>query len=225
MSRPGWVAGARGIARPRSSAGSRSSWRRSRSERPSACRRSTRTIPTSARRAGRITSSATAGSRSTSSPSTSSCSRRLQTASDPAFRAVVADAIAPLERFPQVTKLRSPLAPGNEGQISTDGHSALIQFTPEGSYDDAVTYIDSITAATDAVQKANPDYYVGEAGLGVDRQGARRDVQLAARARRAHLDPDHARHPAARVRLARRRRRSRSCSRSRPCSRPWGSWR
>ena len=63
-----------------------------------------------------------------------------------------------------MTKLRSPLAPGNEGQVSDDGHSALIQFTPEGSYDDAVTYIDSITAATAAVQKANPDFYVGEAG-------------------------------------------------------------
>ena len=86
------------------------------------------------------------------------------TVSDPAFRAVVADAVAAVERFPQVTKLRSPLAPGNEGQISADKHSALIQFTPEGSYDDTVTYIDSITAATDAVQKANPDYYVGEAG-------------------------------------------------------------
>jgi len=86
------------------------------------------------------------------------------TVSDPAFRAVVADAVAAVKRFPQVTKLRSPLAPGNEGQISADKHSALIQFTPDGSYDEAVTYIDSITAATDAVQKANPDYYVGEAG-------------------------------------------------------------
>ncbi len=59
----------------------------------------------------------------------------------------------------------------------------------------------------------------------VDGQGARRDVRLAARARRAPLDPDHARHPADRVRLARRARRSRSCSRSRPCSRPWAWWR
>ena len=41
--------------------------------------------------------------------------------------------------------------------------------------------------------------------LGVDRQGARQDVRLAARPRRHDLDPDHARDPAARVRLARRR--------------------
>src|SRR5262245_24483316 len=67
-----------------------------------------------------------------------------QTAKDAAFRAVVTDAIATLERFPQVDKLRSPLAPGNEGQISSDGHSALIQFSPNGTYDEAVVYIDKL---------------------------------------------------------------------------------
>ena len=55
------------------------------------------------------------------------------TAADPAFRAVVGEAIAKLESFPKVTKLRSPLAKGNEGQISEDGHSVLIQFSPKGS--------------------------------------------------------------------------------------------
>ena len=87
-----------------------------------------------------------------------------KTAADPAFQAVVNQAVAALERFPQATKLRSPLAPGNEGQISADGHSVLIQYTPKGSYDEAVAYIDSITAATAEVQKANPHFYVGEAG-------------------------------------------------------------
>jgi len=43
------------------------------------------------------------------------------TVDDPAFRAVVNQAIGALERFPQVTKLRSPLAPGNGGQVSKDG--------------------------------------------------------------------------------------------------------
>ena len=87
-----------------------------------------------------------------------------KTAADPAFRAVVNDAISTLEGFPQVTKLRSPLAAGNEGQISDDGHSVLIQFSPKGTYDEATAYIDSITAATAKVQAANPDFYVGEAG-------------------------------------------------------------
>ena len=86
------------------------------------------------------------------------------TVDDPAFRAVVNQAIGALERFPQVTKLRSPLAPGNGGQVSKDGHAALIQFSPKGTYDEAAAYIDTITAATAKVQAANPDFYVGEAG-------------------------------------------------------------
>ena len=89
---------------------------------------------------------------------------KTATAHDPEFKAVVNQAIAKLEGFPQVTKLRSPLAVGNKGQISADGHSALIQFSPKGSYDEATAYIDTITAGTAQVQKANPDYYVGEAG-------------------------------------------------------------
>ncbi len=89
---------------------------------------------------------------------------KTKTADDPAFRAVVSQAVAALDGFPQVTKLRSPLAAGNEGQISEDGHSALIGFSPEGTYDEAITYIDTITAATAKVQAANPDFYVGEAG-------------------------------------------------------------
>jgi uncharacterized membrane protein YdfJ with MMPL/SSD domain len=87
-----------------------------------------------------------------------------KTADDPAFRAVVGEAVAALDSFPQVTKLRSPLDAGNEGQISKDGHSVLIQFSPKGSYDEAAVYIDSITAATAKVQEANPGFYVGQAG-------------------------------------------------------------
>jgi uncharacterized membrane protein YdfJ with MMPL/SSD domain len=89
---------------------------------------------------------------------------RTRTADDPQFRAVVNEAIVALERFPEVTELQSPFAPGNAGQISKDGHAVLIQFTPEGTYEDAVAYIDSITAATTDVQDANPDFYVGQAG-------------------------------------------------------------
>ena len=89
---------------------------------------------------------------------------KTQTAADPAFRAVVDQAIAKLETYPKVQKLRSPFARGNEGQISADGHSVLIQFSPKGSYDEATTYIDTIVAGTNTVQKANPDYTVVEAG-------------------------------------------------------------
>jgi uncharacterized membrane protein YdfJ with MMPL/SSD domain len=87
-----------------------------------------------------------------------------KTADDPAFRAAVSQAVTALDGYPQVTKLRSPLTEGNEGQISADGHSALIEFTPKGSYDEAAAYIDTIVAATDRVQEQNPGFYVGEAG-------------------------------------------------------------
>jgi len=87
-----------------------------------------------------------------------------RTATDPAFRAVVRQAIAKLETYPKVTKLRSPFAPGNDGQISEDGHSVLIQFSPRGSYEQATTYIDTIVAGTAQVQKANPAYTVVQAG-------------------------------------------------------------
>ncbi len=86
------------------------------------------------------------------------------TAADPAFRAVVTAAIAKLEGFPQVEKVRSPLAGGNEGQISEDGHAALIQFSPKGSYEEATSYIDTIVAGTAQVQKANPGFTVVQAG-------------------------------------------------------------
>jgi uncharacterized membrane protein YdfJ with MMPL/SSD domain len=89
---------------------------------------------------------------------------KTRTVDDPAFRAAVVETISRLDSFPQVTKLRSPLAAGNEGQISKDGHSALIQFSPKGTYDEAIAYIDTITAAVDEVQEANPGFYVGEAG-------------------------------------------------------------
>jgi RND superfamily putative drug exporter len=89
---------------------------------------------------------------------------RTSIVSDRAFRATIEDAVGTLDRFPQVTKLRSPLAPGNEGQISKDGHSALIQFSPSGSYDEATKYIDSVTGAVGKVGDRHSGFYVGEAG-------------------------------------------------------------
>jgi uncharacterized membrane protein YdfJ with MMPL/SSD domain len=89
---------------------------------------------------------------------------RTGTILSPVGRAAVADALSTLRGFPQVTKLRSPFAPGNEGQISSDGRSALIQFSPKGDYDTATGYIDTITSGIAGVQAANPDVYVGQAG-------------------------------------------------------------
>jgi uncharacterized membrane protein YdfJ with MMPL/SSD domain len=87
-----------------------------------------------------------------------------KTATDPAFRAVVDQAISKLESFPKVTQLRSPFAKGNDGQVSEDGHAVLIQFSPKGTYDEAAAYIDEITAGTEQVQASNPAFTVVQAG-------------------------------------------------------------
>ncbi len=131
---------------------------------------------------------------------------KTATADDPEFRAVVNQAIAKLEGFPQVTKLRSPLAAGNEGQISADGHSALIQFSPKGSYDEAIAYIDDDHRRHRPGAEGKPRLLRRRGRLRVDGQGPRRDVRLTAGAGRPDLDPDHAADPLARVRLGRGRR-------------------
>jgi uncharacterized membrane protein YdfJ with MMPL/SSD domain len=86
------------------------------------------------------------------------------TATDPAFKAAINDATRTLAAFPEVRKLKSPLAAGHSDQISKDGHSALIEFSPVGNYDEAILYIEKIEAAVDGVQDRHPDLYVDESG-------------------------------------------------------------
>ena len=86
------------------------------------------------------------------------------TTEDPAFQAAIKDATSTLDGFPQVRKLRSPLDTGGSGQISPDGHSALIEFTPKGDYDEAITYIEKIEAGVDDVQSRHPGFTIDEAG-------------------------------------------------------------
>ena len=127
------------------------------------------------------------------------------TVDDPAFRAVATEASRDA-RTPsrKVTKLRSPLAPGNAGLISTDGHSALIQFSPKGTLR---------RGRRSTSTRSSPRRQGAEAHPGLLRRRGRRastDKALDAMfnrqlAKAGHdLDPAHARHPAARARLARR---------------------
>jgi RND superfamily putative drug exporter len=88
------------------------------------------------------------------------------TAADPAFRAVVADTIGRLSEQPDVRRIESPFASGHSGQISRDGRSALIQFDIAGQEEKAADKVEPIMAAVDAVQKANPSFFVGEFGYG-----------------------------------------------------------
>src|SRR4051812_34423382 len=51
-------------------------------------------------------------------------------AKSPAFHAAVVDAVAALRSVPQISNIRTPLAPGHADLISKDRHSAMITSTP-----------------------------------------------------------------------------------------------
>ena len=78
------------------------------------------------------------------------------TVDDPAFRAAIADTLRTVRSFPEVQKVESPLDPGHAGLVSEDGHSAMVQFTPQGTYEEAILYIDTIVAAVDEVEARHP---------------------------------------------------------------------
>src|SRR4249920_510050 len=73
-----------------------------------------------------------------------------------AFDAVIADVVARVSRVSDVQNVRSPLAPGNAGQISKDGHSALVQFDIRGEKDKAVDKIAPVLDSVVAAQRAHP---------------------------------------------------------------------
>jgi uncharacterized membrane protein YdfJ with MMPL/SSD domain len=84
--------------------------------------------------------------------------------SHPAFRAAVEDVTDTLAAHPQVRNLRSPLTARHSDQVSSDGRSALVQFTPAGDYDEAITYIEKIEARIGEVQKRHPQFRIVESG-------------------------------------------------------------
>ena len=108
---------------------------------------------------------------------------------------------------PHTVEVATPLAKGNEGQISKDRRSALVTFSIPGDDDQADERVDASLAATAAAQKAHPDLRIEQFG------DASADKALGACARRrlqaggVPLAPDHAADPDRRLRRARRRRR------------------
>ena len=92
-------------------------------------------------------------------------------ASAPEFVAATRAVVAALESEAEVTNIRSPLDPQNAGQISTDGHSALVEFQIRGDSDLAVDKIDPILASLDEAQAAHPQVFIGTFGDGsVDKE-------------------------------------------------------
>jgi RND superfamily putative drug exporter len=87
---------------------------------------------------------------------------RSMEASDPEFEAAVADTTARLEGVRSVTEVSSPADGG--GQVSADGHSALIEFRVPGDKEQAETKVDASLAATAAAQRAHPDLRIEQFG-------------------------------------------------------------
>jgi len=89
---------------------------------------------------------------------------RSLTAADPSFRAEVQRVVARLDTLRQIQSIRSPLEPGNHGQISRDGHSALVQFDVKGSPDSAADRVQPVLNAVAGLQRSAPSFTVAEFG-------------------------------------------------------------
>jgi uncharacterized membrane protein YdfJ with MMPL/SSD domain len=85
-------------------------------------------------------------------------------ASDPAFRAVVAEVVGKVSKFAIVTNVSSPFDAGSAGQIAPNGRAALVDFDIRGDPADAATKVEPVVAAVADVQEANPQFFVGEFG-------------------------------------------------------------
>jgi RND superfamily putative drug exporter len=89
---------------------------------------------------------------------------RSDTTSEAAFHAAIADVVARVSRVAVVRDVRSPLAPGNQALISSDGRSALVELTIRGEKEDAVDKVDPILAGVAAAQSAHPGFTIGAFG-------------------------------------------------------------
>ena len=83
---------------------------------------------------------------------------------DPAFQAVVRDAVGAVSPSSQIHNLRSPLARADQDQVTRDGDTALVVFDMNGTLKSAENRIDPLTSAVASVAKEHPRFYVGEAG-------------------------------------------------------------
>jgi RND superfamily putative drug exporter len=100
-------------------------------------------------------------------PATESTLVRSRTATvhDAAFSAAVNDVVDSLRSKPDVRAVRSPLDPANAGQISRNGHAALVEFDVRGDIADAQDKVQPFLDSTAALQKEHPGFTIGEFGF------------------------------------------------------------
>jgi RND superfamily putative drug exporter len=80
------------------------------------------------------------------------------------YRAAVSELVARLSRTASVAAVKSPLAPGNRGQVARDGRAALVIFQITGDPATAKDRVGPALAVTAAVQAAHPGLFVSEFG-------------------------------------------------------------
>ncbi len=83
---------------------------------------------------------------------------------DPRVRAAIDDVVARVGAQPRVQDVRSPLSRGNQGQLSPDGRSALVQFELRGSDAQAEEAVEPVLAAVKDVASEHPGVFVGQFG-------------------------------------------------------------
>jgi uncharacterized membrane protein YdfJ with MMPL/SSD domain len=88
------------------------------------------------------------------------------TARSEQFQAAVRDVIQRLRVQRNVTNITSPFAAGNEGRVSDDGHSALVQFDIRGKSEDAKDKVAPILATVASAERTAPGFTIEEFGDG-----------------------------------------------------------
>jgi putative drug exporter of the RND superfamily len=85
-------------------------------------------------------------------------------ATDASVRTAVAQTVAAVSGKPGVINVKSPYQKGNEGQISKDGRSVLVEFELKGDETKTDSLVDSTITAVDKVKADNPNVFVGQFG-------------------------------------------------------------
>jgi RND superfamily putative drug exporter len=86
------------------------------------------------------------------------------TAAQPAFRQEVQRVVARLQGLKQIRDLHSPLTPADHGQISPDGHSALVAFDIRGQANTAADRVQPVLNAIAGLQRTTRGFTVAEFG-------------------------------------------------------------
>src|SRR5690348_7575864 len=87
-----------------------------------------------------------------------------QTVKDPSFSSAVAGVVQTLSGLHNVINIQNPLDPKQNGLVSKDGRSALVQFDIKGDANDADTKVQPMLDAVGKAQAGNPSFRIEEFG-------------------------------------------------------------